>query len=165
MQFGNKNNLDQNLGDIFKMAVVNTYAQAWNAVGFLNNLIGALETCLTVPEEEIISQGDLGYEMLFVQKGDCFVTMTDERGSDAVAVSLLTSGDHFGEIALVYKCVRTATVKSRNYNSIARLSFSEWRNIICDTPKYLDYLKFHIYNYQDHRKIQVLKMIESVEYL
>jgi hypothetical protein len=33
----------------------------------------------------------------------------------------LKEGDHFGEIAMIYKCRRTATFISKNYNTMAKL--------------------------------------------
>lgn len=34
----------------------------------------------------------------------------------------LYDGDHFGEIGLIFSCRRTATVKSLNYGSLAKLT-------------------------------------------
>lgn len=39
-----------------------------------------------------------------------------------IAYKLLVEGDHFGEIGVVYDCCRTATIVSRNYNTMANLS-------------------------------------------
>ena len=47
--------------------------------------------------------------------------MTDENGFEHMGIRLLTEGEHFGEIALIFKCQRTASVVSLNYNTLARL--------------------------------------------
>jgi CRP-like cAMP-binding protein len=82
-------------------------------------LISKLGTCLTVPEEEVIVEGDTAEAMYFISKGDCIVNIKDEHGNVQQAISHLVTGDHFGEIALIYKCKRTATIVSRNYNNMA----------------------------------------------
>jgi CRP-like cAMP-binding protein len=62
-------------------------------------------------------------DMFFISKGDCAVNIKDEEGKLHIAVSLLTEGDHFGEISMLYRCKRTATIVSRNYNTMARISY------------------------------------------
>lgn len=61
--------------------------------------------------------------MYFLSKGDCAVNIKDVQGKLHIAVCLLTEGDHFGEICLIHRCKRTATVVSRNYNTMARISY------------------------------------------
>lgn len=38
-----------------------------------------------------------------------------------ILVRALYPGDHFGEISMIYKCRRTGTVISDNYNTMATL--------------------------------------------
>ena len=85
-------------------------------------MVRKLGTCFAVPEEEIIIQDEPGNDMFFLSNGDCAVNIKDEQGRDHISVKLLITGDHFGEIALIYKCRRSATVVSRNYNTMARLT-------------------------------------------
>lgn len=89
---------------------------------FIRHIVGHLSTFLTVPEEEFISRGSPGKEIFFIVKGDCYVDFENRENKVSVAARLLTEGDHFGEISLLYKCPRTASVSSRNYNTMARLS-------------------------------------------
>jgi hypothetical protein len=42
---------------------------------------------------------------------------------------------------MIYKCRRTASVISRNYNTLAILSEENFKNLIAEYPEYLDYLK------------------------
>jgi CRP-like cAMP-binding protein len=60
--------------------------------------------------------------MYFISSGDCAVNIRDPSREELVAVRLLVEGDHFGEIGVVYGCRRTASVISRNYNTMASLT-------------------------------------------
>jgi CRP-like cAMP-binding protein len=131
---------------------------------FLKCIISKLGTCLAIPEEEVISQNDSGSDMFYISKGDCAVNIKDKKGNHHVAISLLVQGNHFGEIALIYKCKRTATIVSRNYNTMARLGYSNWREIVNEFPKFLQYLKFYLYGYGDENKKFLIDMVRNVFY-
>jgi len=63
--------------------------------------------------------------MYFIRTGDFEVSIESglkKSGKNKVArKKYLYDGDHFGEIGLIYGCKRTATVKSNNYGSLAKL--------------------------------------------
>jgi CRP-like cAMP-binding protein len=60
--------------------------------------------------------------MYFLGKGKCFVNVRDESGHDHEGFKVLEQGHHFGEISMIYKCKRTASVACRDYNTLAILS-------------------------------------------
>ena len=70
------------------------------------------------PEEELITQGTNGECMYFLAKGDCEVFVIDEFRKQKYH-DLMRSGRHFGEIALLYNTLRTATIRARNYSTIS----------------------------------------------
>lgn len=84
-------------------------------------IITKLGTRLSSPEEVIIKQDDPGNEIYYISSGDCSINIRDERRNVLVAEKLLVEGDHFGEISVIYGCKRTATVVSRNYNTMASI--------------------------------------------
>jgi CPA1 family monovalent cation:H+ antiporter len=127
-------------------------------------LVGKLGTCFATPEEEVISQGNKGEAMYFLSKGDCVVNIQDQKGIDHIAFRLLTEGDHFGEISLIYKCKRSATVVSRNYNTMARLNYSRYRELINEFPKFNRYLKANLFLYNDPRKEFLKKIFKNLSY-
>ena len=61
--------------------------------------------------------------MYFLSKGDCVVNIKDQHNNEHIAVRLLTEGDYFGEVGMIYGCGRTTSVISRNYNTMARISY------------------------------------------
>jgi len=75
-------------------------------------------------------------------------------------------GDHFGEIGLLYRCKRTATVISRNYNTVATITRHA---LIVDLnhefPQYMKLLKKNIYKYKESKKTFIRNAIDKVEYL
>jgi len=90
---------------------------------------------LAVSEEEIISWGDNSDKSLyFVAKGDCIVKLMDSRGREAADHKLLSEGMHFGEISAIYNCPRTATVISRNFNTMGRVSYIRYRDLVNEYP-------------------------------
>jgi len=131
---------------------------------FLYKIVSHLGTCLTVPEEEIIEQGDKGQALFFISKGDCAVKYLNINGHEVLSSKLLTEGDHFGEISMIYKCPRTATVISRNYNTLARLTYEMYREIVNEYPDYLRYLKLYLFGYKEAKKYFFFDMITSIEY-
>ena len=66
-----------------------------------------------------------------------------------MAIKLLVEGQHFGEIGMMFKCSRTATVTSRNYNTMARLGLGEFKEVSIDYPEFYDILIKSVYSYND----------------
>lgn len=95
-----------------------------------------MTTVICVPEDVIVKQDELTYEMYYIAKGDCAVNVRDEKKNEHIAFKILKEGDHFGEISMIYKCRRSATVVSRNYNTMAQLSEESFRSLVAEYPEY-----------------------------
>ena len=61
--------------------------------------------------------------------------MIDEHKKEHI-VRVLVEGNQFGEIGVIYNCGRTATVITRNYNTLARLQKPFYREMIGEYPEY-----------------------------
>ena len=59
--------------------------------------------------------------MYFLAHGQCDVFVKDQFRIERY-VTKIKPGDHFGEIALVFKTFRTATVRACNYSTLAELN-------------------------------------------
>ena len=103
--------------------------------------------------------------MYFVGTGHCRVKVRDHNGREQF-ICELKEGDHFGEISLIYKCKRSATVTSSNYNTFARIYKPRFREVISEFPEYETCLKNNaIKKYRDKKIEFILRMIKRVEYL
>ena len=49
---------------------------------------------------------------------------------------LLTKSDHFGEINTIYDCPSTATVISRNYNTMSNIAPKHYKQLVSDFREY-----------------------------
>lgn len=80
----------------------------------LKNIVYKLGTSLCSPEAFILTQdeeyNEKDIKMYYLGKGKCFVNVRDESGHEHEAVRILQEGQHFGEVAMIYKCKRTASV-------------------------------------------------------
>jgi CRP-like cAMP-binding protein len=132
---------------------------------FLESIVSKMGTVFAGPEEIIIKQGDESNCMYFITRGDCTVDMIDEKRITHVAIRLLVEGMHFGEIGCYFKCKRTATITSRNYNSLAMLSYAQFRDILADSPEFDEYIARYIYQYHGSRKMFVWKILNQIDYL
>ena len=132
---------------------------------FFNFMVSKLHTCITTPEEEILTQDSPGSDMFFISQGDCAVNIIDKQGETHVAVRLLSVGNHFGEISTIYGCKRTSTVISRNYNTMARISQDNFHVVATEFPEFEKLLKMYCFRYFDIRKEFLQNMLHKVEFL
>ena len=80
----------------------------------VSSMVKRFGMLLASPEETVILQGDESIDMYYIIQGDCTVNITEHDQKEHVAVKLLSPGRYFGEIGLIYSCVRTASIiKSR----------------------------------------------------
>ena len=90
---------------------------------YIATIVSYLDTVLTQPEEEIINYGDVERDLYYISKGDCLVKLENSQGREYLSENILDEGSHFGEISMIYNCPRTATVISRTYNTLGKLTY------------------------------------------
>jgi voltage-gated potassium channel len=99
---------------------------------FIRDIILNLQPVIYTPGDEVITAGEIGYEMYFISRGE--VDVTNEDGS--ITYATLTSGQFFGEIALLLSMPRTATVKARVYCDLYVLDKDTFDNILQRYPSF-----------------------------
>lgn len=127
-------------------------------------LVMKLVTVLSVPEDVLFRQDDESNDMYFIAKGECSVSIRDYKKREHKNFKILKPGDHFGEISLLYGTRRTATVTSRNYSTLGKISKDLILQIQSDNPGFVQHLKHYVYKYRDPNKKFLQTALNKIEY-
>jgi len=100
----------------------------------LNIVIGAMKEKQVEPKSRVINQGDNGDFLFVVEKGqlECMIAQPD--GSEK-NVKTCTTGDVFGELALLYNCPRAASVESSDKCVLWQLDRDTFNYIVKDAAQ------------------------------
>ena len=71
--------------------------------------------------------------MFILAKGSVEVVVFNQKQGEKF-VQYLLPGNYFGEVALLFNCLRTATVRANNYCTIAELSKENFDEMIMLFP-------------------------------
>ncbi|XP_030260401.1 cGMP-dependent protein kinase 2 [Sparus aurata] len=113
------------------------------------------------PGEDVIKEGSEGDRMYIVADGELRVT---QAGRD---LRQLTTGDVFGELAILYNCKRTATVSAKTVVRLWYMERQTYRTIITNKSKkkreqLMGFLKTSR-TLKDLNDVQLSKIIDSME--
>jgi CRP-like cAMP-binding protein len=103
------------------------FAHADQSFALQLSKVMTLQVCL--PGEYIIRQGDIGTEMYFLTSGSV------EVSTGATVHKVLTSGQFFGEMALIEKSRRTANVRALTYCDFLVLCKRDLDSVLEDCPE------------------------------
>jgi ATP-binding cassette, subfamily B, bacterial len=81
------------------------------------------------PEENVIEQGSIGDKFYIVVRGRVEVLIQKDLGGQK-SLAILDDGDYFGEMALLKKIPRTATVKTLTPSTFLTMKRSQFQKII-----------------------------------
>ncbi|KAI9330612.1 hypothetical protein BDR26DRAFT_871263, partial [Obelidium mucronatum] len=95
---------------------------------FYSRVASALHVRYFIPGDCVIKQGELGSDMFFILSGKCDVLVDGD-----VKVSLY-DGAYFGEVAMITKTLRTATVKATMPSVLYRLTEHDFHQVIAEFP-------------------------------
>jgi len=127
------------------------------------------------PNENPMPDDDGGDEderfMYFIRTGEFEVTIESyfnvgsgpNSGPD-ISSTRLYDGDHFGEIGLIYNLKRTATVSSKNYGSLAKLTHSGLEEIYKTFPQLERFFKYYIFKYSDKLRAFLEMEMDKITY-
>ena len=113
------------------LSTVNIFAEAPD--GFIRDLCKRMQSQLYVPGEIIVKKGDPGKEMYLISSGAVAV-----EGDLGQRFAVLKSGQHFGEMALLFPMLRTATCRAIQYSDIFRLHYDDLHEILQEYPEVLE---------------------------
>jgi len=94
--------------------------------------------------------------MFLIAKGDCTVWVNDHMKRETY-VRQLNQGEFFGEISIIRSTLRTATVKSNNYCTMASLSKAIFFDLCGIFPEILIKMRNKSLDYYDvWKKFKIL---------
>jgi len=97
----------------------------------LANMSGRLSKVNYGPGQTVIMQGERGNDFFVIVAGEVAVEVEDERGI-VHRVEVLSTGDSFGEIALIENVPRTATIRTLSPATFLRLDRAHFNRYIGD---------------------------------
>ena len=127
-------------------------------------MIRNLKLLLMMPEDEICVQGEVGEEMFFIAKGECSVYVSDQN-KKLHYTQELEVGEVFGEVSLMKNCRRTATVRSKQYSTLASLHASWFYELKNRFPDVGTHLEDRIKTYRDKWKRFLVRGLQNVDFL
>lgn len=113
------------------------------------SIADALHTKIFESGSKIISQGQQGDEMFFVEDGEVRITMKKGGSDDETEVTRIQKGGFFGELALITKHPRAASVYSVCRTKLAVLDVGSFERLLGPC---LDILQRNIDNYENQLK-------------
>ena len=125
----------------------------------LEIVIGAMDEKRFKSGEDVITQGDKGDCLYFVESGNLECYKQFAKGEKPVLVKKYEPGDSFGELALLYNAPRAATIRAVSDEVITwMLDRETFNNIVRDAAqkkreKYENFLK----------NVEILSTIDSYE--
>ena len=109
--------------------------------------------------------------MYFIRSGEFTVSIESNfnvglsaNDDDNVETKRLYDGDHFGEIGLIYGLKRTATVRSKNYGSLAKLTWDDLENLEKSFESLSTHFKKYIFKYNDTLRAFLEMEMDKITY-
>ncbi|XP_018495208.2 potassium/sodium hyperpolarization-activated cyclic nucleotide-gated channel 2 [Galendromus occidentalis] len=96
---------------------------------FLNELVLQLKAELYQPDDIIVAYGTVGEKMFFIQSGE--VTVLNHDGD---ILATLHEGQHFGELSILTRCERNATVKAATHCRCLTLDTADFHHVLIHFP-------------------------------
>lgn len=146
-------------------------------------IVTRMETLFFKPDDPVIGKLEDTKGLFFIAKGECVVDFrhgnlntqdtsqllrqarkhcgiegAGEQSKHKLAkTKVLRQGQLFGEIALIYDCVTTASVIAQKYCTIGKLEPKYWEEVVNEHPSILQHVKAGIFEYQD-KDMRFIKM-------
>ena len=110
---------------------------------FLSKANGGRSVTDYTKNQIVYAQGDPADSVFYIHKGKAKVTVLSEQGKEAV-VTLLATGDFFGEGCLAGQPLRMATVSTLEESAIARMSKADILRVIHEEPTFAEMFMSHL---------------------
>lgn len=99
---------------------------------FLRELVRHLRPAVFTPGELVLRRGDLGHRIYFIRRGTVEVLAHDER----TRMATLGDGDYFGELALLTRQPRSASIRALDYCDFYTLDREHFEEVLAQFPEF-----------------------------
>jgi CRP/FNR family cyclic AMP-dependent transcriptional regulator len=110
---------------------------------FLSEVNGGRAISNYRKDQIVYTQGESADSVFYIQSGKVKTTVVSERGKEAV-VSLLGTGDFFGEGCLTGQRLRLATVSAMTESVIVRITKADTTRVIHKEPAFAELFIAHL---------------------
>ncbi|MCC6277163.1 MAG: cyclic nucleotide-binding domain-containing protein [Oligoflexia bacterium] len=84
--------------------------------------------------ETLFFQGDLAKSLYIIKFGSVHITQKSQKGQDAVEVSMIATGSHFGEMPLLDGEKRSATVQAAEKCELIEIGYDHLKKYLESSP-------------------------------
>ena len=124
-----------------------------------------LKPVLFLPDDYIIREGEQGECLYFINKGEVEASVKSQYNKSSKTIGFLRDGVVFGEIALLTKLKRTATIISKDFTNCAYLAKEDVEQIKHNFPHITKQFKDNIRDYKDDKMNFRKLMLRNIHYL
>jgi hypothetical protein len=103
---------------------------------FIREIAQHLRPQIAMPGEVIFHAGDTARNMYFISKG-----LVEIIGADGNIITTRSDGDFFGELALLYKRKRSASVRAVDYSDMYVLDVNVFEKVLAEHPDFYTQLE------------------------
>lgn len=127
----------------------------------VHKLISGITPFMQRPDDVVIWIDEEPNNFYFIAEGQCQVSILNHMGKEVNVEPALEQGAFFGELAILFNCKRTATVRSNNYCTFAQINKNIFKR---QCSHFITKIKNHTIHYQDMLKKFKIKLLKQVEY-
>lgn len=104
---------------------------------FIRSIVLRLQPQVCLPEDYIVTEGEVGNEMYFLRRGDVDIV----SGDGQVVYKTMSDGAFFGEISMLTGTRRTASVRASTYCDLYYLKRKDFLEVLAEFPEYKQQFK------------------------
>jgi voltage-gated potassium channel len=97
-------------------------------------LVKSLDSCIAIPGEPVLKQGEVGEKMFFVLRGQLEVCLYVPSLGREDRLNVLIQGSFFGEAALFGDNLNPATIRALKFTELEVLELDDVRQLILEDP-------------------------------
>lgn len=127
--------------------------------------IKSLSLMLLDPEFPLVNQGEKDSRFFFIKHGECEVFVKDPIHKRDTHVRVLRQGSFFGEVSLLTKQPRTASVRPKIYAMIGYFHEQKFEEMVFMFPEVRSSLQKHFFTYDDVNRQWQREQLKNIRFM